>query len=169
MLEEGSPIKSIYVRLAVFLIGLIIFSHSSAWGADWKFFSVAKSNELVGDLPLYRFLYFYDASSVVYLSQSILRVWIKSFEVERGKSDTFPSEIKDLDCETLGSSKLDYVTHLLEIDCQERRYKPLKVFFFVGEDGVEKEAPIGAFPSLYKAKEIPPGDDLDILFKMLCK
>ncbi len=161
--------KSISVRVGVVLAGLIILSHPSAWGADWKFFGVAKPNELVGDLPSYRFLYFYDASSVVVLSKSIIKVSIKSFEVERGKNDNFPSEIKDLDYETLGSSKLDHMTYWLEINCQERRYRSLKVFFFVREDGVEKEAPIGAFPSLYKSHEIPGGSDMDVLFKMLCK
>jgi hypothetical protein len=162
--------KSLLVKFGIILlIGLTIFGYAEVWGADWKFFKVTRSSELVGGLPVYRLFQFYDASSIVYPSKNIVKVWIKSFEVERGKNDTFPPEIKELPYETLNPLKLDYTTYLLEIYCLERRYKSLKVFFFVGEDGVEKEVPKGLFPSLYESNEISPEDDMDILWKMLCK
>ncbi len=161
--------KSLSVRLGVMLIGLVIFGYREVWGANWKYLEATRSREEVGGLPVSVIFNFYDASSVVYPSKNIVKVWMKSFQVDRGKNDTLPPEIKDRPYETLNSLKLDYTTHLLEINCSERTYKLLKIFFFDRENGVEKEVLKDVVPSRFEPNEISPENEVDTLWKRLCK
>jgi len=164
--------KSLLGKLGVIIIGLAIFGNAEVWGADWKFFQVTKSTEQVEGLPVYGNIHFYDTTSVFYPSKNILQVptvqvWTKTFHV--GRDQTFPPEAKDRLYETLNSLKLPYTTNLLEINCKERRFKSLKVFFFAGGEGVENEVSRDVFPSAYESYKIVPKAEVDTLSKMLCK
>ena len=165
--------KSLSVKLGVILIiGFAIFTNTEVWGADWKFFQVTKSTEQVGGLPVYGNIHFYDATSVVYPSKNILQVptvqvWTKTFRF--GRDQTFPPEAKDRLYETLNSLKLPYTTNLMEINCSEKRFRSLKVFIFLGGEGVEEEVSRDIFPSAYESNQIVPKGEVDTLSKMLCK
>jgi hypothetical protein len=162
--------------LGVILIGLAIFSHAEVWGADWKYLSawgiqeeVKKNypnlNDLAGTMICC------DASSIVYPSRNVVKVWVRLYLVDREPiSSSVSAEIKDLPvCKAMEVIKMPSVTKLYEIDCKERVYKTTKVYTESPKEGHYKEFKQNEKPELFVDGEILSDGEVSNVWKMLYK
>jgi hypothetical protein len=133
--------------------------------SDWKFLRAFSVQEALR-MDFGGVFSFYDASSIVYPSKNITKVWVRWYIFNKGQS--FPSEIKDRPMQVFESLKLPTVTRLYEIDCSERRYRVIMVYYST-EEGIDKAANKNDHPDFFQSGEIVPEGDTDILWKMLCK
>ena len=65
--------KSLFSKLGVILIGLIIFSYAEVWGADWKLYGVSEI-----------YLAYYDTQSITRPTKNIVRMWTRWDYTEKG-------------------------------------------------------------------------------------
>lgn len=160
--------------LGVILIGLFTFSHAEVLGADWKYLSAWGIQELKKNYPnlndLAGAIICCDASSIVYPSRNVVKVWVRLYLVDREPiSSSVSAEIKDLPvCKAMEVVKMPSVTKLYEIDCKERVYKTIKVYIENPKEGTYKEFKQNEKPEIFVDGEILP-DDVSIAWKMLCK
>ncbi len=163
--------KSLCVKLGVILIGLTIFSNAEVWGADWKFLKVwGIPEEWEKNYPDLKDLagafLCYDASSIVYPSRNIVKVWVRIFLADKEPiPSSISSEVKDLPvCKASEVMKLPYADLLYEIDCRKRTYKTIMQNVAKPKEGFYKEN-----KEISDSKEISPDIDVDIVWKIVCK
>jgi hypothetical protein len=145
--------KSLFVKLGVLFIGLLIFGYTEVWGEDWKFL-------LAGDDGT---CWWFDTQGVTVHPNKVIRLWIKKVKVEeiigRIKSEA-QLELREL--EQVASRK-DYERSLMEIDCVKKTYGYLQIFNYdskgVLKSGVSESA----------VRSIPAESVVDAIYKAVCK
>jgi hypothetical protein len=133
-------------RLLFILCGFLLFGYSDARGEEWKSFSESKGSSFL-----------FDAESVLFLSQNVVRVWVKVVVSEKDRSARVAK----------GGEKylnLRYIKSLLEINCKDKTQRSLSLELF-------SEQEILDFFKWEEAREssIPPGSNWDNLHRAICK
>ena len=115
---EGNEViwmKPISAKLGVnpIFIGIVLFCFSEGLGADWKIY--ASSND--------EGTYFYDTEGVRQVSKDIVQVWEKR---------VFPPEKVQRYVGKFGLKykELDYGIRLLELNCNERKFRSLQATYY---------------------------------------
>jgi Surface-adhesin protein E len=110
--------KSLSVKLGVVLIGLAIFACAEVWGADWKHY--ASNEDLLG---------YYDAQGITGPSENIVSVWTRLDYTEKGVLGWVKKFGKTFE-------NLDYVINLNEINCLEKKFRILLVYYYDSKGSV---------------------------------
>jgi hypothetical protein len=144
--EGGGQMKSLSVKVGVILIGFLIFGYAEVWGADWKIYY---SNEMYSG--------YYDVQSITHPSQNIVRVWVMYDYTKKGL--LYMVEKLGEKYENLGYSK-----NLWEIDCLEKKFRILSLFYYDHEGKL-----IDFLSDPISQDFIVPESNADDLFKEVCK
>ena len=138
--------KSLSGKLGVIVIGLAIFSHTEAWGEDWKLFKKGEDAK-----------FYYDKKDVIHLTQKIVKVWIKQVYTEKGIIDMVNLVGPRYD-------NLSYSINSLDFDCGAKLIHFLSMTYYSkNEDVLDLENPSEKWES------IPPNSMFDALYKKVCK
>jgi len=132
--------------LLVILTCFFLFGYSEARGEDWKLFSRSEGTS-----------FFFDAGSVSYPSENIVRLWVKIIISEKDRSSWVER----------GGQKylnLSYIKSLLEIDCKDKTERSLSLELFSEQKTLDS---FGGEES--KWNPIIPGSSWDNLHKSICK
>jgi hypothetical protein len=133
------------LRWVVVILFLFVLAFSNVFGADWKFFSKSEGSS-----------FFYDAESVSWPSEKIVRVWVKAVVSEKDR----------LVWVAKGGKKylnLSYIKSSLEINCTDRSERSLSVDLFSEQDILDS---FQGQPSDWSF--IPAGSNWDNLYKAIC-
>jgi hypothetical protein len=132
--------------LLFILCGFLLFGYSDALGEEWKFFSESEGSSFL-----------FDAESVLFLSQNVVRVWVKVVVSEKDRSAWVAK----------GGEKylnLRYIKSLLEINCKDKTQRSLSLELFSEQEILDsfkwEEA---------RESSIPPGSNWDNLRRAICK
>jgi hypothetical protein len=115
-------------------------------GADWKLYS---NNE--------NFIGYYDAQSITSPSQNIVRVWTRLVYTEKGVLGMVGKFGK-------GYENLNYLKNLNEINCLEKKFRILSVFYCYNKESVINSI---RFPSEWVF--VVPESIMENLYKEVCK
>jgi hypothetical protein len=96
----------------LFVITLLGLTGISAWGEDWKFYAQSKDGTM----------YYYDVTRVTQVSEEVVKFWGKAIPSPEGLKRFVEIDPK--------FTKLDHVISLIEMNCKERRRRPLWVIFY---------------------------------------
>ena len=144
--KGGGQMKSLLGKLGVVLIGLVIFSYTEVWGADWKLYN--SGEECLG---------YYDAQSITRPSKNIVRFWTKSVWTEKGVLSWVKDSGKKYE-------NLSHTIYLQEINCAEKKIRRLSVTQYGHKGSV---IDIIDSPSYWIF--INPESMMEILYKEVCK
>ena len=132
--------------LLVILSGIFLVGYSEAKEEDWKLFSESEGSS-----------YYLDAETVSFLSENVVRVWVKVVVSEKDRSAWVAK----------GGEKylnLRYIKSPLEINCKEKMERSLSLELFSDRDIVN------SFKGMESQwNSIPPGSNWDNLHKAICK
>jgi hypothetical protein len=143
---------SVRVGVALFVIGLTIFTYAGVWGEDWKSFGTTWQGDL-----------YYDVKSITRPSKDIVRVWTKLITNETGKV-AFRSLIEFSRRSPL-DAKIE-ITHnlrLIEYNCIERQSRVLKNDYYSENFILYSEKDIG------KWDYVSPESLEEKLLRAVCK
>jgi hypothetical protein len=106
--------KSLSVKLGVilFVIGLTAFGYGEVMGNNWKYYGENEEGS-----------YSYETESLIYSSENIFRLWVKSVYTEEGLSRWIKwggMEFQNLSCTFV----------LSEFNCAEKSIRYLKIIFY---------------------------------------
>lgn len=107
----------LFIFSVITLLGL---PHIKAWGEDWKFYAQSEDGTK----------YYYDVTRVTQVSEEGVKFW--------GKAIPSPEGLKRFAKIDPKFTKLDHLISLIEMNCKERRRRPLWVIFY-DENGVAIE------------------------------
>ena len=132
--------------LLVILSGFFLLGYSDAMGEEWKLFSESEGSS-----------YYLGAESVSFLSDNVVRVWVKVVVSEKDRSAWVAK----------GGQKylnLSYIKSPLEINCKEKLERSLSLELFSEQDILDS---FKGEKSQWRS--IPPGSNWDNLHKAICK
>ena len=132
--------------LLFILCGFFLFGYSDAMGEEWKFFSESEGSSFL-----------FDAESVSFLSENVVRVWIRVVVSEKDRSAWVAKGGEKY-------LKLRSIKSSLEIDCREKLERSLSLELFSEQDILDS----------FKGEKsqwrpIPPGSNWDNLHRAICK
>jgi len=146
--------KSLSVKVGVFLVGLFISGYAEVWGADWKYFSSGADGTF----------YWYDAQGITYQTNKIIQVWIKKvkaneiMELVKNDARITPYELDQM------TKDRDYERSLIEIDCVEKTFNHLQKLNYDSKGALKSgESKLGA------KKRIQKNSNAEKLYKIVCK
>lgn len=132
--------------LLFILCGFFLFGYSDAMGEEWKFFSESEGSSFL-----------FDAESVSFLSENVVRVWVKVVVSEKDRSAWVAKGGEKY-------SNLRYIKSSLEIDCKEKLERSLSLELFSEQDILDS---FKGEKSQWRS--IPPGSNWDNLHRAICK
>ena len=138
--------KSLSVKLAVILIGLIIFGCAEVWAEDWMFYG---RND--------KYLCFYDMESIRHPSKNIVEVSEKQEYTNKGINFIVGELGKKYE-------NIDFTIALKEINCSDKTMRDLSL------DDYSKEGKnIFSTSSEDEWDYIVQGSAAEVLYKAVCK
>jgi hypothetical protein len=154
-------------RLLFFTFVLsVFFFHSGVYGSDWKkYLAIDNCGDgfeinliRAGNLVEPSCYPYYDAESITYRSNGIVKVWVKF--IPTGKDAI--SRLTGADSE---------VVNLLEINCSDRTVRALKKTGYLMSSLEEKEKgkSINFSTTEESSDFIEPGSPIEALYKIVCK
>ncbi len=141
--------KSLFLKLGVVLIGLVIFGYAEAWGADWRLYD---SNNLRKS--------YYNADNITHPSKDIVRVWVRWTFTEKGVMDMVRSVGNKLE-------KLEYSISLNEINCREKTNRLLSSLYYDNNGKMIYSLSSSKLPTEWLF--VVPESNADNLYKKICK
>jgi hypothetical protein len=145
--------KSLLVKLAVILIGLIIFGYAEVCGADWVFLAAESGSTF----------WWFDSQGVTVHANKIISLWVKKvkdeeiLEIIKREGKIKPSELEKM------VSERAYERSLMEIDCIKKTFNNLQIFDYDAK-GVLKSAVAES-----NIKSIPPESVVETIYKTVCQ
>ena len=143
---RGDQMKSLLGKLGVMLIGLLIFSYSEVWGADWELYY---SHE--------EYLGYYDTQNITRPSKNVVRVWIRWDFTEKGVLAVVGVSGKKYE-------NLSWEVISWEINCAEKKYRLLSSTRYDHKGSVISSK---GTPSEWRF--IIPESVITILYEEVCK
>ncbi len=133
----------------ILLLGLAIFGHAEAWGADWKLFAETELYEC-----------FYDVEDTTPSSKNIVDVWTKLEYTKQGVTGVV---------KRLGKyyADLSYSVELWEINCGEGKDRILSMTEYSAEGRILCATSVKDRPPAWKV--IPRGSIDEKLYIAVCK
>ncbi len=139
--------KSLSVRLVgVLIIGLLIFGHVEAWGADWRYLGKNEQGKS-----------FYDTESITRPFKNVVRVLARWEYNQNGVSEI----VKKLGKKYEG---INYTISVEEINCSDKKKRILSLTDYSKEGKIIFSSSNGS-----EWENIIPGTYFESLYKAVCK
>jgi hypothetical protein len=135
----------LFILSVITLLGL---THIKAWGEDWKFYAQSEDGAK----------YYYDVTRVTQVSEGVLKFW--------GKAIPSPEGLKRFAKIDPKFTKLDHVISLIEMNCKERRRRPLWVIFYDQNGGAIEDIEMTLGKSDWEI--VLPGSVQETILDALC-
>jgi hypothetical protein len=100
------------LRVAFAVTALALFGYEIVWGAEWKFYGMNEEGS-----------YFYDTGSMARLSESIVRVYVKSVYTEMGIFHWVSGGGEEF-------HNLDFSLIMSDFNCVERSIRYRSIIFY---------------------------------------
>ena len=142
--------KSLLRKLRVIFIGLVIFSYTEVWGADWRVIGEPTVKDVA--------VLYYDADSITHPSKNIVRTWTKKIYSKSAVTRYVKEMGKRFE-------NLSYAVELYEVNCIEKKILLLESTAY-SKDG---DVIISAKSQATKWSSIVPGSMGEALFGSVCK
>jgi hypothetical protein len=133
----------------LFFITFLGLTHVKAWGEDWKFCSQSADGTM----------FYYDTTRVTHESEGVLTFW--------GKAIPSPEAVKKFVKIDPGLTELHHIISLIEMNCAERKRRPLRIIFY-DKNGVaieDVDIPLGESDW----EVVMPGSPQEDLLAALCE
>ena len=101
--------KSLFVKLGVILIGLIIFGYAEVWGADWKLIATQKEK---GNFTTY---YYIETKKIKRLQGEKIRFWVVINSIPSGSPEPSMEKLPR-----------EGFTDYIELECLNYRYRSVR-------------------------------------------
>jgi len=135
--------------VVLFFITFLALTRGAAWGEDWKVCTQGKDGTL----------YYYDAARVTHVSEGVLKFW--------GRAILSPEAVKKFVKIDPKFTELHHITSLIEMDCTERKRRPLWIIFYDKDGGAIENVDMTPGESSWEI--ILPGSAQEDLLAILCK
>jgi len=137
-------------KVGIILIGILVLFSGINIHADenWRIYGITKY-----------FIFFYDSNSIIYPSNNIIKLWIKSISK--------CNDIKDWaikDHPNCANVEWVYVLTLTEIDCSRKQDRDIKSVGYSKEGDTLEYSPEGSSQWM----DIIPESYTEILYKIFC-
>ena len=135
--------------VVLFSIVFLGLAHVEAWGEDWKFCTQSEDGTM----------YYYDATRITHLSEGILKFW--------GRAIPSPQAVKKFVKIDPKFKGLHHIISLTEMNCAERKRRPLWIIFYDKNGAPIENVDIPANESDWEM--ILPGSAQENLLNDLCE
>lgn len=124
-------------------------THVEAWGEEWKFCTQSEDGTM----------YYYDATRITHVSEGVLKFW--------GRAIPSPEAAKKFVKIDPKFKELHHITSLIEMNCIERKRRPLWIIFYDKNGGAIKNVDIPPGESDWEI--ILPGSAQEDILEILCE